>query len=136
MVVNLMTIVFNMFNDFKIVNSFTLENSFFARYTEEERERINNARNKRIQKESECSSKSRSHMRYDSDTSAKGAQTRTPIANPPHHIYDNVMGCHHFTSEDHLRLGEDLCHIFHKVFISQSVGDQEQAKKVLKTHLA
>jgi len=30
-----------MFNDFKIINSFTLENSFFARYTEEEKRKIN-----------------------------------------------------------------------------------------------
>jgi hypothetical protein len=30
-----------MFNDFKIPNSFTLENSFFARYTETELEHIN-----------------------------------------------------------------------------------------------
>ena len=30
-----------MFNDFKIVNSFTLENSFFARYTEGEHKKIN-----------------------------------------------------------------------------------------------
>jgi hypothetical protein len=30
-----------MFNDFKILNSYTLENSFFARYTEQEIEQIN-----------------------------------------------------------------------------------------------
>lgn len=30
-----------MFYDFKIINSFTLENSFFARYTEQELEKIN-----------------------------------------------------------------------------------------------
>ena len=30
-----------MFHDLKIINSFTLENSFFARYTEQELEKIN-----------------------------------------------------------------------------------------------
>jgi hypothetical protein len=38
-----------MFNDFKIVNSFTLENSFFARYTEEERNEINQQMQKQIE---------------------------------------------------------------------------------------
>ena len=50
-----------MFNDFKIPNSFTLENSFFARYTEEEREAINH----RIQKRLESTSASRSQKHHD-----------------------------------------------------------------------
>jgi len=48
-----------MFNDFKIVNSFTLENSFFARYTEEEKKRITQQR----QKEIEDTSKDRTDKR-------------------------------------------------------------------------
>lgn len=42
-----------MFNDFKIINSFTLENSFFARYTEQELEKINTIMQKNIEQTSE-----------------------------------------------------------------------------------
>ena len=41
-----------MFNDFKILNSFTLENSFFANYTEQELDQINATIQNQIEKKS------------------------------------------------------------------------------------
>ena len=42
-----------MFNDFKILNSFTLENSFFAIYTEVELDQINATIQTQIEKRSQ-----------------------------------------------------------------------------------
>lgn len=37
--------------------------------------------------------------------------------NKPSYVYESVQGCHHFSADDHEKLGSDLCEVFNKVFV-------------------
>lgn len=54
-------------------------------------------------------------------------------SNRHNHIYDSVLGCHHFTSEDHTKLGADLCHVLHKAFIKKVGNTLSKATSITLT---
>lgn len=86
-----------MFTEFKVAQSFTLENSFFAQYS----------RSELAQQKKRNKSKKRK----------SGSSSTEENDRPEDNIYDKNNGCHHFSSEDHRNLGADLCRVLHKVFI-------------------
>ena len=80
-----------MFTDFKINNSFTLENSFFQKD-----ENIPDP----LTVENDCCNAVQPADAKDSN----GVK------------YDKQKHLHHFTAKDHCKLGSDLCYTLHKVF--------------------
>ena len=120
-----------MFNDFKIVNSFTLENSFFARYTEDERNEIN----QRIQKQIENESNKKKFLKQDSISTSCVESIHNEEDKSSKNIYDKVMGCHHFSNEDHIKLGEDLCHVLFKVYGSSLQKHKDKTQSTLNKML-
>ena len=93
-----------MFNDFKILNSFTLENSFFARYTEAELEQITVTIQTQLEKRANGDN---------SKGSGKWEQILEKKKQSPRYIYESVQGCYHFTAADHEKLGSDTCLVMH-----------------------
>ena len=87
-----------MFTDFKINNSFTLENSFFAKYTQQQIERMK-------------------EQGYKESPVLLDSMLDQPMT--PSMMYDQLIGCHHFSAKNHYQLGVDLCHTLHKVFIAE-----------------
>lgn len=93
-----------MFNEFKINNSFTLENSFFTK------EKCCTEEIETVACEQEAFEGSSDDLQ-----SVKSNQTAEPSS--PLKMYDEKEGFHHFNSEDHRQLGHDLCLTLHKAFV-------------------
>lgn len=93
-----------MFNDFKILNSFTLENSFFARYTEIEIDQINTTIQNQLEKRAN-GDHSKGNSKWDQILEDKKLS--------PSYVYESIQGCHHFNSADHEKLGADVCLVLH-----------------------
>ena len=86
------------FTEFKIQNSFTLENSFFKKLTAEDKKVMNEV--------------------------MSGSKEKFFAASEVKNGYDIKHSCHHFTTEDHMKLGRDLGYVFYKMLIKSEVNEQ------------
>jgi len=96
-----------MFTDFKINNSFTLENSFFQ---------IDPKAHLELQRQAEgrpCPSPTK---KDEVESESEGESDDSFSYLPDGEAYDRKNMYHHFTAQDHITLGLDLCHTIHKIY--------------------
>jgi hypothetical protein len=103
-----------MFTDLKIHNSFTLENSFFK--TEQEPGTTTEAT--KCHTEATLASPTKVDNSDDSEESSSCEESSEDSFSylPSGEAHDKRRGYHHFTQEDHVKLGVDLAHTLHKVY--------------------